>query len=79
MDSVTHLEREICLYVKESQSLSLEDFTGYYGHRLPQCALIDAIGIEDDHSVSNETLSQGELLLTPASVLSSVLPSVLPS
>ena len=59
MDSTTQRERGSCLYVKESQSLSLEDFADYYGHRLPQCALIDAIGIEDDHSVSNETLSQG--------------------
>ena len=69
MDSATQLERGSCLYVKESQSLPLKDFAGYYSHRLPQCALIDAIGIKDDHSVSNEALSQGELLLTPASVL----------
>ena len=74
MDSATQLERGSCLYVKESQLLPLEDFADYYGHRLPQCALIDAIGIEDDPSVSNETLSQGELLLTPASVFPSVLP-----
>lgn len=69
MDSSTQLETGSCLYNKESQSLSLEDFAGYYGHRLPQSALIDAIGTEEDHSVSNEPLSQGELLVTPASGL----------
>lgn len=35
---------ENCRFVKESQSLSLDDFVAYYGHRFPQCALIDEIG-----------------------------------
>lgn len=52
--------------VKESQSLSLGAFAGYYGHRFPQCALIDEIGPgeetkgEDSGSEANGALIPGE-------------------
>ena len=50
-------------FVRESQSMSLAAFASYYGHRLPQCALIDEMGVgEDGHSESNEALRQGESL-----------------
>ena len=59
-----------CRFVKESQSLPLDAFASYYGHRLPQCALIDEIGSEegttrggDCASESSDTLSTGEYML----------------
>ena len=64
-----------CRFVKESQSLPLDAFASYYGHRLPQCALIDEIGSEegtascrggDDASESSDTLSTGEYVVTPS-------------
>ena len=43
--------------------MSLDAFANYYGHLLPQCALIDEMGVvEDGHSESNEALRQGESL-----------------
>ena len=57
-----------CRFVKESQSLSLDAFIDYYGHRLPQCALIDEIGSGDeetrgeDADMYTDTLRPGESL-----------------
>ena len=59
-----------CRFVKESQSLPLDAFASYYGHRLPQCALIDEVSSEegttrggDYASESSDTLSTGEYVL----------------
>ena len=66
------MERETptdsCRFVKESQSMSLGEFASYYGHRLPQCALVDEIGYEEETrgegnaSESNDTLSPGKYI-----------------
>ena len=73
------MERETptgsCRFVKESQSMPLGGFASYYGHRLPQCALVDEMGYEeetrgeDNASESNDTLSPGKYIVTnPASL-----------
>ena len=66
------MERETptgsCRFVKESQSMPLGGFASYYGHRLPQCALVDEMGYEeetrgeDNASESNDTLSRGKYI-----------------
>ena len=61
---------ESCRFVKQSQSMSPNSFASYYGHRLPQCALIDEMGSgegtsargEDGDSDSKDALRVGEYI-----------------
>ena len=58
-------------FVKQSLSMPLDGFVDYYGHRLPQCALIDEMVSsdeetweEDSDSDSKDTLCVGEYSVT---------------
>ena len=74
-----------CRFVKESQSMPLGGFASYYGHRLPQCALIDEMGYEEETRgedvESNGTLipgmyvSRAELCITSPAPRNYIAPS----